>query len=233
VYRIYIWKNEAAQNRIEDTEDQSKVSSQETAPAQPNLDGSATLSNAKTKPGAPESDKFQGSSNQMKLSMEWAEGGDPTEGRGVALRPRTWEELQQEKNQFEERVLKGTHAERIRVETPSIVRKLSADSQAPSKETSAGVAVARSSEGADTDTSEGSSGSSGEDPETAPGYVAFMSSPEGFEQGVEQVMEEIAQEYIQSFPKAPRVTVSLIVGGGVRQQGTFLNNGAGGVINPE
>jgi len=262
-YRIYIWQKETAQNQIEEAAKPNRVSSQDTAPPPPDLNNLAGPSNVKPSPDSPGRGRSQGSSSQIRLSMEWAEGDDSTGGRSEAQRPRTWEELQQVKRQFEERVLKGTHAERIRVETPSIVRKPAASTQGLSNRPRGGGSVARSAGGAASGdrapdqapeeayseasegnasepptTTEGLQGGqrpdpSGEDPETAPGYVAFMSSPDGFEQGIEKVMEEIAHEYVQSFPNAPRVTVSLIVGGGVRQQGTFLNDGSGGVKRPD
>jgi hypothetical protein len=64
-----------------------------------------------------------------------------------------------------------------------------------------------------------------------PGYVAFMSRPEGFEKGIPAVMKDIADRYLETFSKAPRVTVALIVGGGVKSRQTFLRDPEFGVIS--
>ena len=63
-----------------------------------------------------------------------------------------------------------------------------------------------------------------------PGYVAFMSSPAGFDQGIPEVMEDIATLYLEKFPDAPRITVSLIVSGGVKGRQTFIRDKETGVV---
>jgi len=64
-----------------------------------------------------------------------------------------------------------------------------------------------------------------------PGYVAFMSRPEGFAKGIPAVMKDIAGRYLETFSEAPRVTVALIVGGGVKNRQTFLRDPELGVIS--
>ena len=64
-----------------------------------------------------------------------------------------------------------------------------------------------------------------------PGYVAFTSRSEGFERGIPEVMKDIAGRYLETFPEAPRVTVALIVGGGVKSRQTFLRDPEFGVIS--
>ncbi len=59
----------------------------------------------------------------------------------------------------------------------------------------------------------------------AAGYVAFMAGPEAMNQGVYHTMADIARLYFNRFPDAPRVTVALIIGGGVRDRETFFNSG--------
>jgi hypothetical protein len=152
---------------------------------------------------------------KVTLSIDRGDEDDSTE----AIQESSWEELQQARKEFEERVLRETYAARVRVETPSIVR-----SSAPS---SADPGAVHPSERGNWGSAEAE-----ENPGAAPGYVAFMSRPEGFDQGIDQVMEEIAEQYVRSFPDAPRVTVSLIVGGGVRGQGTFINQ-AGVVVREQ
>ncbi len=63
-----------------------------------------------------------------------------------------------------------------------------------------------------------------------PGYVAFMAGPDGLKRGIPEVMKEIAAIYLETFPDAPRITVSLIIGGGVRGRQTFLKDDELGVI---
>jgi hypothetical protein len=64
---------------------------------------------------------------------------------------------------------------------------------------------------------------------SAPGYVAFMASPQAMEEGVYHTMVDIAQHYFGQFPEAQRVTVALVIGGGVRERETFFNNWDGTV----
>jgi len=64
----------------------------------------------------------------------------------------------------------------------------------------------------------------------SPGYVAFMAGPDGLKRGIPEVMKEIAAIYLETFPDAPRITVSLIIGGGVRGQQTFLRDDELGVV---
>ena len=65
----------------------------------------------------------------------------------------------------------------------------------------------------------------------APGYVAFMCGPECFKEGIPTVARQIAEMYFEAFPDAPRVTVSLIIGGAVRRKMTFFNDPYNGVIS--
>jgi hypothetical protein len=74
---------------------------------------------------------------------------------------------------------------------------------------------------------------SGLTPGPAPGYVAFMAAPEAFEEGVFNTMQDIARHYFNQFPGAPRVTVSLVIGGGVKDHETFFINEDGTVGNKE
>ena len=67
----------------------------------------------------------------------------------------------------------------------------------------------------------------------APGYVAFMCGPECFKEGIPTVARQIAEMYFETFPDAPRVTVSLIIGGAVRRKMTFFNDPYNGVISGE
>lgn len=147
-----------------------------------------------------------------------------------------WEELQKAKTEYEERVVRDVHVEKARVETPSLVqisRPAMDDLPSGGKGSTESVGALYAKADAEVEQGDNSKKDQAEDvdaPSAAvPGYVAFMISPEGMQQGVERVMEDLAREYVQSFPDAPRVTVSLIVGGGVRRQGTFLNDGSGGV----
>ena len=64
-----------------------------------------------------------------------------------------------------------------------------------------------------------------------PGYVAFMCRPEGFKKGIPVVEQELAELYLKTFPDAPRITISLIVGGGIRSRQTFLRDPEFGVIS--
>lgn len=67
----------------------------------------------------------------------------------------------------------------------------------------------------------------------APGYVAFMCGSECFEEGIPTVAKHIAEMYFETFPDAPRVTVSLIIGGAVRRKMTFFNDPYNGFISGE
>ncbi len=54
------------------------------------------------------------------------------------------------------------------------------------------------------------------------GYVAFTTSAKGYHpEGVAQTMQKIASEYFTQFPDAPKVRVSLVVGGRVTGGKTF------------
>jgi len=64
------------------------------------------------------------------------------------------------------------------------------------------------------------------------GYVAFMARSEGFERGIPTVMQELAQIYLDTFQNAPAITLSLIIGGGVKGQMTFLRDEEGAAILP-
>jgi hypothetical protein len=164
--------------------------------------------------------------------MNWAEGQGSAQDPSGRLRPRTWEKLQQARTAFEERVLKKNVARRLRVETPSLVRRPAAPAEGSAgSDTSAALSSAGGSVsgGGESGSGDAESAKALAEAETSPGYVAYVSTTQGFEKGVDQVMEEIAEEYVQSFPEAPRVTVGLIVGGGIRKQGTFINDGSGGV----
>lgn len=65
------------------------------------------------------------------------------------------------------------------------------------------------------------------------GYVAFMARPEGFERGIPSVMQELAQIYLDTYQDAPAITLSLVIGGGVKGQMTFLRDGDNTAILPE
>ena len=67
----------------------------------------------------------------------------------------------------------------------------------------------------------------------APGYLAFMCGPECFKEGIPTVVRQIAEMYFEAFPDAPRVTVSLIIGGAVRRKMTFCNDPYNGIISGE
>ncbi|NLI82306.1 MAG: hypothetical protein GX443_11585 [Deltaproteobacteria bacterium] len=121
---------------------------------------------------------------------------------------------------FESNVLWETRASRVRVETPQL---LALSGRTPAQQ------PAGSQPGlADRSASSGALEESGS-PFGGPGYVAFMIRPEGMAEGVHLTMENIARHYFEQFKDAPQVTVSLIVGGGVRDRRTFFNNGDGAV----
>jgi len=65
------------------------------------------------------------------------------------------------------------------------------------------------------------------------GYVAFMARPEGFDRGIPTVMEELAQIYLDTFTDAPAITLSLVIGGGIKGQLTFLRDGDGVATLPD
>lgn len=105
---------------------------------------------------------------------------------------------------FEEEVLERTKAYEIRWETHSLTAWASADSTRADATTL-------------------------EDALRAPGYVAFMAGPDAMDEGVYHTMTDIAFIYFEQFPDAPRVTVSLVIGGGIRDRETFVCNGNGSV----
>ena len=78
---------------------------------------------------------------------------------------------------FEAGVLEGTHATRIRLETPTLTAWTFDDPEA-----------------ADELKEEGYS---------APGYVAFMAAPDAMSEGVYHTMHDIARLYFDQFPEAP------------------------------
>ncbi len=129
---------------------------------------------------------------------------------------------------FEADVLSDTHATRVRIETPQLA---ALTGRGPAQQTPAshGGAPGRPS-GPGTDAGESGSAAPGKDaalstaPDEAPGYVAFTISPEGMAEGVHLTMETIARHYFEQFAQSPQVTVSLVVGGGVRDRRTFFNN---------
>jgi hypothetical protein len=61
-----------------------------------------------------------------------------------------------------------------------------------------------------------------------PGAIAFSPLPDSVDR-MAATMEAIAQRYFETFPRSPRVTISIIRGGGVRGSRTFLNT-ADGII---
>ncbi|VFQ46163.1 hypothetical protein MSL71_38260 [Desulfoluna butyratoxydans] len=65
------------------------------------------------------------------------------------------------------------------------------------------------------------------------GYVAFMARQEGFERGIPTVMQELAQVYLDTFTDAPAITLSLVIGGGIKGQMTFLRDEDGAAVLPE
>ena len=65
------------------------------------------------------------------------------------------------------------------------------------------------------------------------GYVAFMARQEGFERGIPTVMQELAQIYLDTFKDAPAITLSLVIGGGIKGQMTFLRDEDGAAVLPE
>ena len=111
---------------------------------------------------------------------------------------------------FKSNALRETHATRIRLETPQL-RAVAKSGVDPADPPASGEEATRDA------------------PEVAPGYVAFMIDPEGMSEGVYHSMEKIAWQYFDTFPAAHRVTVSLIIGGGVKDRETFFNNGDGSV----
>ena len=61
-----------------------------------------------------------------------------------------------------------------------------------------------------------------------PGYIAFSPIPESVHL-MPETMAGIAERYFETFPLAPRVTISIIRGGGVRGSRTYLNSFPGAV----
>ena len=106
---------------------------------------------------------------------------------------------------FEADVLDRTQAIRVRLETPSLRALGEADAAGTSDDLLDEEAL------------------------SAPGYVAFMAAPQATDHGIYNTMADIARNYFSAFPGTPRVTVSLIVGGSVRDRETFFSNGDGTV----
>lgn len=138
------------------------------------------------------------------------------------------EEIIRKLETFEADVLSDTHATHVRIETPQL---LALAGRGPAQQTTASrTGSASRPSGAGTDQGVSESVATGNEtalstaPDEAPGYVAFMISSEGMEEGVHLTMEAIARHYFEQFAQSPRVTVSLIVGGGIRESGTFFNN---------
>ena len=96
---------------------------------------------------------------------------------------------------FEQTVIDSTYAVHVRVETPSLMAwsKFDPDVLPP------------------------------EDAFRSYGYIAFAATPEAFKDDVYYTMEDIADSYFRTFPEAPTVKVSLIIGNAVRNQETFHN----------
>ena len=56
-----------------------------------------------------------------------------------------------------------------------------------------------------------------------PGYVAVMPTQDALNEGISTSFEQVANLYFIEFPEAPRVTVALLQGGGVRGSYTYQN----------
>jgi hypothetical protein len=134
-----------------------------------------------------------------------AGGGEtPPSGSVESQRESEAREAQIRVQDFEADVLNRTRALHVRLETPALKAWAGAGPQAYPD------------------------GTTGE-AYSAPGYVAFMAEPQAVSDGIYHTMADIARNYFDAFPQAPRVTVSLIVGGGVRDRETFFSNGDGTV----